>query len=109
MSDSIPHFPAQGQSGAHPIQGALCPIVSENISMSSSSTTTTIPFTYPIIRVVSDTDCYVVLGTSGAVAKAGNTMLLAGAIEYFNVQASTFLAAIPKSGSSGIVNVTQMG
>ncbi len=110
MAESIPHYPEGTGNTTHPIQGALYPARSENVTISGSSAVTSTAFTHPIIRVVSDTDCYVALGGAGVTAATDgtSTLLPAGAIEYFNRQNATVLAVVSKTGTSGKLNVTEM-
>lgn len=100
--------PASFLASNHPVQGAVFPILSQNITISSSSAINAGAFSHAIIRVVSDVDCYIIFGGSNATAVAGNTLLPAGAIEYFNCQGNTNIAVISKTGNTGILNVTEM-
>lgn len=89
------------------IQGALCPVRSENVSYTDTAGRVTTAFTYPIIRVISTTDCYVKLGNGTVNATTGDVYLPAGAIEYFHRKTYTHLSAI-RVASSGTINVSEM-
>ena len=95
---------------SHPIQGALFPVRSENVTVNTSSNRTQTAFSHTIVRVVSDTDCYIALGDGGVSAQTGglSTLLPAGAIEYFNCMGATYIAVITKTNGTGLLNVAEM-
>lgn len=91
-----------------PVQGVLCPLLSENISISGITNRNSTAFTYKVIRVISAVGCFIKLGNSTVTATSADHYLPPNVIEYFTVKDYTHIAAIT-SGATGNFFVSQMG
>lgn len=88
---------------------ALTPRISQNITISGTTSTPVNMGTCKAVRLLADADCYVQFGLSNVVASLTTSMKLAsGCVEYFDIDdvvkgGNVYIAVI---GTSGTINVT---
>jgi hypothetical protein len=83
-------------------------LATQNVAVGSSSTqSTALGAQTRCVRLVSNTDCYIAIGSNPTATTSG-LLLLASQPEYFTVRPGELIAVI-QSSASGTLNVAEMG
>lgn len=94
---------AQGETG--PFQ-AFIPGVSQTVTVSGTSASTSTAFTKTLVRLYSTEDCYIKVGFGAQTATSAHMFLPADTIEYIGVAPGFVIAAIQVT-TGGTLYVTE--
>ena len=91
-----------------PVQGVLCPLVPQSLSLSGITNRNGTAFTYKVVRILTSVACFIKFGDSTVTAANSDHYMPPNVIEYFYVKNYTYIAAVT-SGATGNLYISEMG